>query len=214
MAWHHAECITESGKCATCGGAAEKLNTATLCAPSSLELSGIANSQLRSLVARSWSEQSKEATISETKNLVSELRLLETILLQKIHPGDFAKLIFPTFKGIKFNSKIKPLNKSNTDLCQYVISFHHHGYTGVIDETTFGINTYHSLHSILPRTPKLDPKALPWLIKIKYHLVSDLLDPFNCGKNAPLVAHSELDYHFLIQLLQSLLSTDSLEVQN
>lgn len=206
-AWHHLDCMqANAARCAACHTSNTALQKADTCLLAS-------SKKIESALdyALSYHKEKLNDEV-DRKNLAEELRILENLLLQKVvTKDDLYNFIYPSFPGFIYSSKVQHLASVEPGPSHFVIFFTFEGRASNSAGPTFDATTktYRSLHTLkFQAAPHLDSHLS--LIKINYRKVSDLRDPFNSGKNLPIVAHSENDYHFLIQLLHDLLSLDSL----
>lgn len=221
MAWHHQSCFEEVQNCAACDRETGPSVTIVVATPTILDtmeddrsLAALESTDrsLTALIAKSISHQSSQS--EKLAILVAELRLLEKFLFERLQEFDIETLLWPSFKGIIFESKVPPPRTMTyrdkwTDTYEYMIWLERSS-TQVRPadlERYLQSDHYRSLHVIKSKKSSsfLNEEQLYTIIQIRYAIVQDKNDPYNDGKNSRVVAYSEKDIHFLIQLLHSLL---------
>lgn len=200
MAWHHQSCFDDLNKCATCDSV--KL-------PVALEIIQTINTADRNLsVLVNNSISAQKTTQGAQKALIGELQFLEKFLLERLQEFDIETLLYPAFKGIVFESEVLPVRTVVCNKYRYNIWIEcsNRNVRAADLDVYLRSEHYRSLHPI-----KSKKNTNYDLFQLKYSIVQDENDPYNSGKNSQVVAYSEKDIHFLIQLLHSLLLGNQLK---
>jgi len=211
MAWHHSTCFEEIKHCAACSSTGES-SILPLITP--IEN---ADTKLANLIKRS---QLRQVAPQSCKHLIAELRFLEKFLIERLKVLGLTTLIRPYFEGFYFNSSVKPprfMKNSESQNFGYIISLERtHQFLENAIQIEQVLQTknltlhYRSLHAVehilTPDQRDVFRKKNHYdIIQVQYFAVQDEQDPFNSGKNSRVIAYSEKDIHFLIQLLYDLL---------